>query len=408
MTKMNQASWPTRIKRSITGSMLALTVIAAPSPAFARTVFDPTNFSLQKAIDAAQQALMKQLAEVQNKLMQKLHDEANKLTNGMQDKLNNAISGEVNKITNGQVGKLMQNAGINLSNIDGTPGKVDTKKIDQQVKSLAGIDNIAGQVAAQTQIMLQNQMSDRLNVTSMLDEKPASGSCTTAQGDKCTILTRLREMDAVALDKVQTQNISAIAMHLDKGRSFDESIIRQIYSYAKADPSKSNNSYNAIFEILTPSASIPLGYERSNNAANLNKSMWVAHTMVGTKNSIEFLKESLSGSQYPQQVNAMATISKIQLARSAILNVHNQYLHDSLNAQFRACVVRPDAQDRIGATQEQQLVHIQSLLRCNNMIALQQRQQDLESQRLMGAMLLTLMDIYAVQQPPEAPDAKSR
>lgn len=398
MTKMNQASWPTRIKRSITGSMLALTVIAAPSPAFALTVFDPTNFSLQKAIDAAQQALMKQLAEVQNKLMQKLHDEANKLTNGMQDKLNNAISGEVNKITNGQVGKLMQNAGINLSNIDGTPGKVDTKKIDQQVKSLAGIDNIAGQVAAQTQIMLQNQMSDRLNVTSMLDEKPASGSCTTAQGDKCTILTRLREMDAVALDNLQRQNIAAIGLQISTGGgTWTSNLLQNVYSNAGTNMKKPD--VIKLVQFLTPSHSIPLGYERAKDAADLTKSMWIANTIIGSKNDVQFLTAGLSNRDEKQQVDAVSKVAKIQIARSAIMNVHNPALQTSLNAQFRACVVRPDAQDRIGATQEQQLVHIQSLMRCNNMILLQTRQQELETQRLLGTMLLTLLDLYAVQQP---------
>ena len=99
------------------------------------------------------------------------------------------------------------------------------------------------------------------------------------------------------------------------------------------------------------------------------------------------------------QMDAMSKIAKVQLARGAIMNVHNEDLHNSLNSQFRACVVRPDAQDRVGATQEQQLVHIQSLMRCNNMILLQMRQQELESQRLYGAMLLTLIDLYAVQEP---------
>ncbi len=395
MTKMNQASWPTRIKRSITGSMLALTVIAAPSPAFALTVFDPTNFSLQKAIDAAQQALMKQLAEVQNKLMQKLHDEANKLTNGMQDKLNNAISGEVNKITNGQVGKLMQNAGINLSTIDGTPGKVDTKKIDQQVKSLAGIDNIAGQVAAQTQIMLQNQMSDRLNVTSMLDEKPASGSCTTAQGDKCTILTRLREMDAVALNSLQTTNVLSVGEYVRQGNKFNGNIISNFYEIAGT--TKSNPNATALFKALTPSPSIPLGYERSADAADLNKSRWLSHVLVGQKNDVNLLLNAVALGEETQQVDALSKLAKMQIARAAIMNVHNPDLHNALNGQFRACVVRPDAQDRIGATQEQQLVHIQSLLRCNNLIQLQSRQQELESQRLLGTMLLTLLDLYAAQ-----------
>lgn len=350
------------------------------------------------AISAAEKLLMKQLANAQNELMKKLAEEANKLTSGLQNKLNNAISGELNKITNGQIGKLMQNAGINLSNIDGAPGKVNTTKIDQQVKSLAGIDNIAGQVAAQTQIMLQNQLNDRLNVTSMLDEKPASGSCTTAQGDKCTILTRLREMDAVALNDLQRQNIAAVGLQISSGGgNWANNLLQNVY--LKAGTAMQNPDSPKLVQFLTPSHSIPLGFERSNDAANLDKSMWLANAIIGSKNDVQFLTSSLSNKDEKQQVDAMSKVAKIQLARSAIMNVHNQSLHNSLNGQFRACVVRPDAQDRIGATQEQQLVHIQSLLRCTNMILLQTRQQELESQRLSGAILLTLLDLYAVQQP---------
>ena len=128
--------------------------------------------------------------------------------------------------------------------------------------------------------------------------------------------------------------------------------------------------------------------------------MWLSQVMVGAKNDVQFLSDmAITAANTSGQLDAMAKLAKVQLARSAIMNVHNENLHNSLNSQFRACVVRPDVQDRVGATQEQQLVHIQSLLRCGNMIQLQQRQQELETQRLLGTMLLTLIDLYAVQEP---------
>ena len=232
----------------------------------------------------------------------------------------------------------------------------------------------------------------------MLDEKPASGSCTTAQGDKCTILTRLREMDAVALNDLQRQNIAAVGLQISSGGgNWANNLLQNVY--LKAGTAIQNPDSPKLVQFLTPSHSIPLGFERANDAANLDKSMWLANAIIGSKNDVQFLTSSLSNKDEKQQVDAMSKVAKIQLARSAIMNVHNQSLHNSLNAQFRACVVRPDAQDRIGATQEQQLVHIQSLLRCTNMILLQTRQQELESQRLSGAILLTLLDLYAVQQP---------
>ena len=99
------------------------------------------------------------------------------------------------------------------------------------------------------------------------------------------------------------------------------------------------------------------------------------------------------------QLDAMSRLAKVQLAKTAIMNVHNDQLHDAMNNQFKACVGRPDAQDTVGGTSEQHLVQIQALLRCNNLIAMQSQQRELESQRLQGAILLTLLDIYAVQAP---------
>ena len=392
---MKNSRFSEKLKKPLAISMLA---IASIMPISSANAFGIDTGAIVTAIKNAQiedKIVQQAIDKAQQQLMQKIADEANKLTSGMQNKLNNAISGELNKITNGQVGKLMQNAGISLSTIDGTPGKVNTQQVKQQVQSLIGIDNVPGQIAAQTQIMLQNQMSDRLNVTSMLDEKPASGSCTTAQGDKCTILTRLREMDAVALNSLQATNVLSVGEYVRQGNKFNGNIISNFYEIAGT--TKSNPNATALFKALTPSPSIPLGYERSADAADLNKSRWLSHVLVGQKNDVNLLLNAVALGEETQQVDALSKLAKMQIARAAIMNVHNPDLHNALNGQVRACVVRPDAQDRIGATQEQQLVHIQSLLRCNNLIQLQSRQQELESQRLLGTMLLTLLDLYAAQ-----------
>lgn len=395
---MKNSRFSEKLKKPLAISMLAIASIMPISSANAFGIDTGAIVTAIKNAQIADKIVQQAIDKAQQQLMQKIADEANKLTSGMQNKLNNAISGELNKITNGQVGKLMQNAGISLSTIDGTPGKVNTQQVKQQVQSLIGIDNVPGQIAAQTQIMLQNQMSDRLNVTSMLDEKPASGSCTTAQGDKCTILTRLREMDAVALNDLQRQNIAAIGLQISTGGgTWTTNLLQNVYSNAGTNMKDPDTV--KLVQFLTPSHSIPLGYEPAKGAADLTKSMWVANTIIGSKNDVQFLTAGLSNRDEKQQVDAVSKVAKIQIARSAIMNVHNPALQTSLNAQFRACVVRPDAQDRIGATQEQQLVHIQSLMRCNNMILLQTRQQELETQRLLGTMLLTLLDLYAVQQP---------
>ena len=399
MMSMNPTPWHKKLKYSTIGALVAASVALSPVAYALMAVVNPADLA---AMTAAMQKIETEIRQkFEKELQERLAKEANKITGDLQGKLNNAISGEVNKITNGQIGKLMQNAGINLSNIDGAPGKVNTTKIGQQVKSLAGIDNIAGQVAAQTQIMLQNQLNDRLNVTSMLDEKPASGDCVSpsAKGDKCTILTRLREMDAMALNDLQRQNIAALGLQVAMKGPWATNVLANAYKSAGTSI-KGAPDIQLLISFLTPSHSIPLGYERNENSTlNLSKAMWLSNVMIGAKNDVQFLTSTLSNRDEKQQLDAMSKIAKTQLARSAMMNMNNESTQAAMNAQFRACVVRPDAQDRIGATQEQQLVHLQSLQRCTNMILLQSRQQSMEELRIQGAILSTLLDLYAVQQP---------
>ena len=300
---MKNSRFSEKLKKPLAISMLA---IASIMPISSANAFGIDTGAIVTAIKNAQiedKIVQQAIDKAQQQLMQKIADEANKLTSGMQNKLNNAISGELNKITNGQVGKLMQNAGISLSTIDGTPGKVNTQQVKQQVQSLIGIDNVPGQIAAQTQIMLQNHMSDRLNVTSMLDEKPASGSCTTAQGDKCTILTRLREMDAVALNDLQRQNIAAIGLQISTGGgTWTTNLLQNVYSNAGTNMKDPDTV--KLVQFLTPSHSIPLGYEPAKGAADLTKSMWVANTIIGSKNDVQFLTAGLSNRDEKQQVDS--------------------------------------------------------------------------------------------------------
>lgn len=391
-----------KINNMAVGGALAVAVLCAPF-AWAGLLDSGTYMSgvtmqnvIAKAEALAIRELQKQIDKAQQDLQNKLYEKANTIAGDLQGKLNNSVGNKLGSITNGAVGKLLGNAGISLNNVagPGIAGHVDPAKTDQQIKDLLKSKNPLDAITAQTELMLSNQLHDRLNVTSMLDEKPASGTCRTAPGDKCTILTALREQDAVAMEDLQRVNIAAVGFQVDRQGTWDTAVLQKVYSITGKE---SRN----VLAFLTPSHSIPLGFDRNaNSASNLEKSMWLSQVMVGAKNDAQFLSATVvSAETTAAQLDAMAKIAKVQLARSAIMNVHNENLHNSLNSQFRACVVRPDAQDRVGATQEQQLVHIQSLLRCGNMIQLQQRQQDLETQRLLGTILLTLLDLYAVQEP---------
>lgn len=389
----------------VAGGALATIFLMAPL-AYAWTLDYATFASvtavqegINKGYDAAQQALAKAIDKAQQDLQKQLYEKANALAGDLQNKVTSAVTDKLGAITNGPVGKLLGNAGLSVGSVTGAnvPGHVDPAITNRQLAEAAAAKNPVDAITAQTKAMLENQLYDRLNVTSMLDEKPTVGTCVSG-GAQCTVLTRLREMDAVALNALQATNVTAIGEYVLQGNKFNTNIIRNFYEIAGTTQQNSGPAHSmALFKALTPAPSIPLGYERAPEAADLNKSRWLSHVLIGQKNDVNLLLGAIQLGDETQQVDALSKVAKMQIARSAIMNVHNQEQHNSLNAQFRACVVRPDAQDRVGATQEQQLVHIQSLLRCSNMIQLQSRQQEMESQRLLGTMLLTLLDLYATQ-----------
>lgn len=393
-----------KINNMAVGGALAVAILCAPFAwaAFLDSGTYMSGVTMQNVIAKAEalaiRELQKQIDKAQQELQNKLYEKANTISSELQGKLNNAVGDKLGSITNGAVGKLLGNAGLSLGNVagPGVPGHVDPAKTDQQIKDLAKNKNPLDAITAQTQMMLANQMHDRLNVTSMLDEKPATGNCTTTTSN-CTILTLLREQDARSVNDLQAANVNAMGSQLGAAGPWDSVLLKAVYGLAGSGSDKE------VVSFLTPSNSIPLGYEKNaDTALTLQKSRWLSQIIVGTKNDTQFIAKSdlpSDGSLDAAQVAAMSKIAKTQLARGAIMNVNNDAMQTSMNSTFRACVVRPDAQDRVGATQEQQLVHLQSLQRCTNLILLQLRQQEMESQRIQGAMLLTLIDLYAVQEP---------
>lgn len=388
-----------KIKYSVAGAVASIALVLIPAYALV-AVIQPQQFqqiiiSMDKQVQNSAEQIRQ--ANAQKERLEELTRQANTISDGIKNGLPNAVQARIDSITNGPVGTLLRNAGLSITNVTGPAavGHVDPDTTKRQMTEIGAVTNPVSAITAQTKITLENKLHDRLNVTSMLDEKPANSRCKTTTTN-CTILTMLREYDDVALTDLQKVNIGAVAYQVEQKGMWSSAVLNQVYMLVGTD------TFN-VLSFLTPSHSIPLGFDRNAaTAATLDKSMWLSQVMVGGKNDAQFLAKEMQnskGADTAGQIDAMAKIAKVQLARGAIMNVHNENLHLSLNAQFRACVVRPDVQDRVGATQEQQLVHIQSLLRCSNMIQLQQRQQEMESQRLLGTMLLTLLDLYAVQEP---------
>lgn len=395
-----------KIKFSVLGAVASIAFVLIPAYALVAVV-DPgsmtifqTQFGKQLAEFANQarnQAEQITIAKAEQVLMERLQKEANTLSASVTNKLNSAVNEKLNSLGNGALGKVLSNSGLSLPSVAGPNviGHVDPAATQSQLAQIGATDNVKDVLAVQAQIALTNQLNDRLNVTSMLDEKPTTGTCSPGVTN-CTILTLLREYDAIAMTDLQKVNVGAVNYQVAQKGTWDQAVLSKMYEMT------GTKTFD-VLAFLTPAHTIPLGFDRNPvTAANLEKSMWLSQVMVGAKNDAQFLAKEAQqkeGGDSAGQLDAMAKIAKVQLARGAIMNVHNENLHLAFNAQFRACVVRPDAQDRVGATQEQQLVHIQSLLRCSNMIQLQQRQQELETQRLLGTMLLTLLDLYAVQEP---------
>ena len=239
-----------KINNMVVGGALAMTIALAPfawaalldsgtyiAGVNAQKVF--TNFeslaqqAVVKAESLAQQAVAKAIDQAQQQLQNQLYEKANALAAGLQAKLTSAITDKLGAITNGPIGKLLTNTGVSLANVagPGIPGHVDPAATQRQMTEIAAANNPLTAIATQTKIMLENQLSDRLNVTSMLDEKPGTGTCKTAPGDKCTILTALREQDAVAMEDLQRVNLAAIGFQLGRGSSFEKALLEWIIKH---------------------------------------------------------------------------------------------------------------------------------------------------------------------------------
>jgi len=387
----------TTVTLALGGAILIAPPVMAISDAWLRAQF--TQFTTQVFTQFQSQlagAINNQIAQAQ-----KIFQLSNQLNSELAGRLSQATQQTMNKVLGGGLSDTLSRSGTSMSEIDGKPGKVNARDVNEQTTSLKKVDNPVDAITKQTELQLQNQMKDRLNVSSLLDEKPKTGSCQSVSGDKCTILKLLREKEAMSLQKLHNQSLAALTLYTTVSGNQWHTVLWQ--TVKKSALMGSGSEMQKLLNFLTAENSIPLGYDKDLSVThNLNRARILSDVIAGSKNDVNlfsFKEMEEKGVDSAAQVDAMSKLAKVQLARNAIINVHNEQLHDTLNSQFKACVARPDNQDVVGNSVEQHLVAMQSLQRCTNLALLQMQQRELEAQRLQGAMLLTLLDIYAVQAP---------
>lgn len=387
----------TTVTLALGGAILIAPPVMAFSDAWLRAQF--TQFTTQIFTQFQSQlagAINNQIAQAQ-----KIFQLSNQLDSAISGALSQSTQNTMNKVLGGGLSDTLSRSGTNMSEIDGKPGKVNARDVNEQTSKLKDVKNPVDAITKQTELQLQNQMKDRLNVSSLLDEKPKTGSCQSVSGDKCTILKLLREKEAMSLQKLHNQSLAALTLYTTVSGNQWHTVLWQ--TVKQSGLMGSGSEMQKLLNFLTAENSIPLGYDKDMSVThNLNRARILSDVIAGSKNDVNlfsFKEMEAKGVDNAAQVDAMSKLAKVQLARNAIINVHNEQLHDTLNSQFKACVARPDNQDVVGNSVEQHLVAMQSLQRCTNLALLQMQQRELEAQRLQGAMLLTLLDIYAVQAP---------
>lgn len=387
----------TTVTLALGGAILIAPPVMAISDAWLRAQF--TQFTTQVFTQFQSQlagAINNQIAQAQ-----KIFQLSNQLDSAISGALSQSTQNTMNKVLGGGLSDTLSRSGTNMSEIDGKPGKVNARDVNEQTSKLKDVKNPVDAITKQTELQLQNQMKDRLNVSSLLDEKPKTGSCQSVSGDKCTILKLLREKEAMSLQKLHNQSLAALTLYTTVSGNQWHTVLWQ--TVKQSGLMGSGSEMQKLLNFLTAENSIPLGYDKDMSVThNLNRARILSDVIAGSKNDVNlfsFKEMEAKGVDNAAQVDAMSKLAKVQLARNAIINVHNEQLHDTLNSQFKACVARPDNQDVVGNSVEQHLVAMQSLQRCTNLALLQMQQRELEAQRLQGAMLLTLLDIYAVQAP---------
>jgi hypothetical protein len=297
-------------------------------------------------------------------------------------------------------GVLSQQPAGTLENSQREPGKVVMDKTAAEIASMQGLDNPTAAIVQQTTLDLQHRQVDSMNVVSYFDQ-PVSGAFPCKTQAKCTIIMALQESNAAHVDRLQKEVVERGQYWLQEKKDGNVAIADAFYNNVwtaglPAGTDKTTVSPSVFAKFLSPAPMIPVAFSHDENRGALTvlQGSVLADVLLGVNEMIEISKysETIDSNAKATQSKIMTRFARAQLARAAMVAVTSRELSDAMNSEFRACVVRPNQTDAIGASVQQHLVNVQYLLRCSNMSLLHMRRIQMEQSRLLATMLATMLD----------------
>lgn len=298
-------------------------------------------------------------------------------------------------------GVLSQQPAGTLEKSQSEPGKLLLNGNAKDIATMRGLDNPTAAIVQQTILDLEHRQLDSMNVVSYFDQ-PVSGAFACKTQAKCTIIMALQESGAAHVDRLQKEVVDRgqywLQAKQDKNRAIADAFYDNVWEQglpAGTDKTK-RASVPEFAKFLSPAPMIPVAFshDESRGALTVTQGSVLADVLLGVNEMIELSDYSatIDSNAKATQAKIMTRFARSQLARSAMVAVTSRELSDSMNSEFRACVVRPNQTDAIGASVQQHLVNVQYLLRCSNMSLLHMRRIQMEQSRLLATMLATMLD----------------
>ena len=369
--------------------------------------------AMTKAESAINQAVTQMesmtIQKLTSSLIDKTIDFVGKKVDDMTSSLMNNFTDnftKFNKLTEGAADKLMgelANAGKLKLGANGQAAEGDgLSKPDQIANDLMGLKNsktVPDMLLGIAQKEQKIRLDEQANLAVYLDSAVGNVPCKQGAG-RCTILKYLQEQVAGQVDKLQSDVVDAGAFWIDPKTKMSSPTLFSSAIYNIGFTDKTGKDPKSISSFLSPAPMIPAGFEPdyTKGALTPERAKVLGDALVGLSDFRDYMNaeefRTTPGGRIVQ-AKIMTRFARMQLARHAIMQVNHKSVSDAMNVEFKACVIRPNKEDAIGAHPNQHLVNIQQLLKCNNLSLMHMRRIQMEQSRLMGAMLATLLDQWA-------------
>jgi hypothetical protein len=280
-------------------------------------------------------------------------------------------------------------------------GKVGSARTASDIDTLQQkFESPTAAIVHQTKLSLELRDRDSINVVSFFDQQ-VGGNFQCRTQPKCTILMALQENNASHIDNLQKQTVDRGQYWLQqkqKSGSIADNFYDNVWMFGlKKDINKAPTAVMSEFsKFLSPAPMIPVAFshDEARGSLTVEQSSVLADVLLGMNEmmAITDYAESTDANARENQARIMTRFARAQLARAAMVAITSRELSDSMNSEFRACVVRPNQTDSLSATVQQHLVNIQYLMRCNNLSLLHMRRIQMEQSRLLATMLATMLD----------------